>query len=91
VHDGGGNREQTVAALTKLIPKLIAKGWTFDRPAVTVQSHPLPGPHPSASPTGQTSPSQAPSSQAPSDPVTNKPPPQGEQGDGDGAVITPGA
>ncbi|GID96537.1 transglycosylase domain-containing protein [Amorphoplanes digitatis] len=42
VHDGGGEREQTVAALTKLIPKLKHDGWRFDMPERTVQSRPLP-------------------------------------------------
>jgi peptidoglycan/xylan/chitin deacetylase (PgdA/CDA1 family) len=41
VHDGGGNREQTIAALKKAIPKLLDEGWTFDFPATTVRAHPL--------------------------------------------------
>jgi peptidoglycan/xylan/chitin deacetylase (PgdA/CDA1 family) len=50
VHDGGGDRSQTVAALRKLLPRLIDQGWTFDRPAVTVQSHPLAGATPTSAP-----------------------------------------
>lgn len=55
VHDGGGEREQTVAALKTLIPKLLNEGWKFDLPERSVQSRPLPtasvtpSPHPSAS------------------------------------------
>ncbi|MFD0329720.1 polysaccharide deacetylase family protein [Streptacidiphilus monticola] len=30
MHDGGGNRGQTVAALAQLLPKLVAQGYTFD-------------------------------------------------------------
>jgi membrane peptidoglycan carboxypeptidase len=36
MHDGGGDRTQTVEALKILIPRLLAAGWTFDLPAVTV-------------------------------------------------------
>jgi len=57
VHDGGGDRSQTVAALKKLIPRLIHEGWSFDTPAVTVQSHPFdPPPDPSAPASGAASP-----------------------------------
>ena len=45
VHDGGGDRRQTVAALKKLIPKLLGQGWTFDLPQVTISAHPLSGAH----------------------------------------------
>ncbi|WP_236718009.1 transglycosylase domain-containing protein [Actinoplanes sp. TFC3] len=47
VHDGGGEREQTVEALTKLIPKLKREGWTFDLPERTIDAKPQPGPSPS--------------------------------------------
>ena len=30
MHDGGGDREQTVAAVDRLIPELQARGWRFD-------------------------------------------------------------
>ncbi|MDH6577710.1 polysaccharide deacetylase family protein [Kitasatospora sp. MAP5-34] len=33
MHDGGGDRSQTVAALKQLIPALTAQGYTFDFPA----------------------------------------------------------
>ncbi|MQS11718.1 polysaccharide deacetylase family protein [Streptomyces kaniharaensis] len=33
MHDGGGDRSQTVAALKQLLPWLIAQGYTFDFPA----------------------------------------------------------
>ncbi|GAB1689888.1 transglycosylase domain-containing protein [Krasilnikovia sp. M28-CT-15] len=42
VHDGGGDRRQTVEALTKLLPKLLAQGWTFDLPETTRPGHRLP-------------------------------------------------
>ncbi|WP_205622939.1 polysaccharide deacetylase family protein [Sciscionella marina] len=35
MHDGGGNRAQTIAALRQLIPKLLAEGWHFDFPSRT--------------------------------------------------------
>ncbi|MFI5936846.1 transglycosylase domain-containing protein [Actinoplanes sp. NPDC051494] len=62
VHDGGGEREQTIAALTKLIPRLKADGWTFDLPERTVASKPLPSlaPTPSTPPPSETPPSQEP-------------------------------
>jgi membrane peptidoglycan carboxypeptidase len=52
VHDGGGDRHQTVEAMRVLIPRLLAAGWTFDLPAVTVQAVPaeLPPAEASASP-----------------------------------------
>jgi peptidoglycan/xylan/chitin deacetylase (PgdA/CDA1 family) len=31
-HDGGGNRSQTVAALTYVIPRLLAAGYHFRTP-----------------------------------------------------------
>ncbi len=34
MHDGGGDRAQTVAALRQLLPWLVAQGYTFDFPAV---------------------------------------------------------
>ncbi|GAA4844221.1 hypothetical protein GCM10023235_20740 [Kitasatospora terrestris] len=33
MHDGGGDRSQTVAALAQLLPWLVAQGYTFDFPA----------------------------------------------------------
>lgn len=33
LHDGGGRREQTIAALTELLPWLVAQGYTFGVPA----------------------------------------------------------
>ncbi|MFJ3216196.1 polysaccharide deacetylase family protein [Kitasatospora sp. NPDC086801] len=33
MHDGGGDRTQTVAALKQLLPWLVAQGYTFDWPA----------------------------------------------------------
>jgi membrane peptidoglycan carboxypeptidase len=74
VHDGGGDRKQTVAALEDLIPSLLADGWTFDQPATTVKSSPHPpapstsvstSPHPPAPSTSTSvspSPSPSPSS-----------------------------
>jgi membrane peptidoglycan carboxypeptidase len=69
VHDGGGNRRQTVEAMRILIPRLLAAGWTFDLPEVTVQSVPL-SPPPSLSPSlpPSPSPSPAPSSSDPAPP-----------------------
>ncbi|MEV4706457.1 transglycosylase domain-containing protein [Actinoplanes sp. NPDC049316] len=69
VHDGGGDRRQTVEALRKLIPKLKRDGWTFDLPERTVASKPLkaspppspsvpPSAGPSVSPSGSPEPSQ---------------------------------
>jgi membrane peptidoglycan carboxypeptidase len=72
VHDGGGDRRQTIDALEKLIPKLLSEGWTFDRPEVTIQAHPLPSGSPSASASASTTPSPhqstQPSEQASTDP-----------------------
>ncbi|WP_307798077.1 transglycosylase domain-containing protein [Actinoplanes flavus] len=61
VHDGGGERDQTVAALTRLIPKLKSKGWTFDLPERTVRSEPLPTAPVKPTPSGSPSPSPSPS------------------------------
>jgi peptidoglycan-N-acetylglucosamine deacetylase len=33
MHDGGGDRSQTVAALRQLVPALLREGWIFDDPA----------------------------------------------------------
>ncbi|WP_255658174.1 transglycosylase domain-containing protein [Actinoplanes sp. L3-i22] len=81
VHDGGGDRKQTVEALRKLIPDLLADGWTFDFPETTIASKPQAGPTtpgPSASvsatpsdpvpPASSPTPSASSSSPAPSDP-----------------------
>ncbi|MGY1726784.1 polysaccharide deacetylase family protein [Geodermatophilus sp. SYSU D01062] len=35
MHDGGGDRRQTVDAVDRLIPLLREQGWRFDRPAKT--------------------------------------------------------
>jgi peptidoglycan/xylan/chitin deacetylase (PgdA/CDA1 family) len=66
VHDGGGQRDQTIAALKKAIPKLLHDGWAFDLPAVTVTAHALPAPSetPSANPPATPSEAVAPSSAA---------------------------
>jgi membrane peptidoglycan carboxypeptidase len=65
VHDGGGDRKQTVQALTKLIPKLLADGWTFDFPEVTQQAKALPSgsasPAPSPAPSATPAPTLTPS------------------------------
>jgi peptidoglycan/xylan/chitin deacetylase (PgdA/CDA1 family) len=77
VHDGGGNRQQTVDALAVLVPRLLAEGWTFDVPATTVKSHPLGGGDAaaavSAPPTPVTRPTPSSSPTAPAD--TSKPDP----------------
>lgn len=36
LHDGGGNRSQTVAALERLIPRIRAQGYEFAMPATTL-------------------------------------------------------
>jgi len=33
MHDGGGDRSQTVEAVDQIIPKLRSEGWRFDKPA----------------------------------------------------------
>ncbi|WP_461188515.1 polysaccharide deacetylase family protein [Arthrobacter sp. Z4-13] len=33
LHDGGGDRSQTVEAVDQIIPELKSEGWRFDRPA----------------------------------------------------------
>ena len=33
MHDGGGDRSQTVAAVDRIIPELRSRGWHFDTPA----------------------------------------------------------
>ncbi|MUN64504.1 polysaccharide deacetylase family protein [Kocuria sediminis] len=33
LHDGGGDRSQTVEAVDQVIPRLQAEGWRFDKPA----------------------------------------------------------
>jgi membrane peptidoglycan carboxypeptidase len=42
MHDGGGSREQTVAALKIVIPQLLSAGWTFDLPATSAAPVVLP-------------------------------------------------
>ena len=41
MHDGGGDRAETLAALRILIPQLLAEGWKFDLPAQTVAPVPF--------------------------------------------------
>ncbi|WP_239117853.1 transglycosylase domain-containing protein [Paractinoplanes ferrugineus] len=59
VHDGGGVRKQTVQALEKLIPQLLAEGWTFDFPETTSKAKPAAGPSVPPSPAGSPTPSPA--------------------------------
>lgn len=33
MHDGGGDRSQTVAAVDRIVPQLRSQGWRFERPA----------------------------------------------------------
>ncbi|MEU1469423.1 polysaccharide deacetylase family protein [Streptomyces sp. NPDC005761] len=33
LHDGGGDRSQTVAAVDRIVPELRSRGWRFERPA----------------------------------------------------------
>ncbi|MBX7443311.1 MULTISPECIES: polysaccharide deacetylase family protein [unclassified Arthrobacter] len=33
LHDGGGDRTQTIEAVDQIIPELKSEGWRFDRPA----------------------------------------------------------
>jgi membrane peptidoglycan carboxypeptidase len=75
VHDGGGDRRQTIDALRKLIPKLLHDGWTFDFPAVTIQAKPLPtSPAPATSPTSpQTSPTTSPTQESTTAPPASAP------------------
>jgi membrane peptidoglycan carboxypeptidase len=83
VHDGGGNRQQTVDALKILIPKLLADGWTFDLPQVTQKAHPLPSASPSspsASESSEPTPESTATSTTPTDGAT-KPGDGGTTGD----------
>ncbi len=77
VHDGGGNRQQTVDALKILIPKLISEGWTFDFPATTAATHQPSAPPSSgtpSTPTDQASPSgSASASPTPSESTSTEP------------------
>jgi membrane peptidoglycan carboxypeptidase len=83
VHDGGGERGQTIAALKKVIPRLLGQGWTFDLPKVTIAAHPLPGPRSTSPPSPPVSPSPTPSpspdpsgsAPAPNQPVAEEPTP----------------
>lgn len=65
VHDGGGDRRQTVEALRVLIPRLLAAGWTFGVPEVTAPAVP---PSPSAEPESGRLPTGQPSDPAPPPP-----------------------
>ena len=40
LHDGGGDRSQTVAALDRLIDELQERGYTFDTVSSAVQADP---------------------------------------------------
>jgi hypothetical protein len=85
VHDGGGDRRQTIDALKQLIPKLLSQGWTFDRPEVTIEAHPLPSGSPSASASASTTPSPSPSASSSVQPSTD---PGREAGSGPNAGPT---
>jgi membrane peptidoglycan carboxypeptidase len=63
VHDGGGDRQQTVDALKILIPKLISEGWTFDFPETTVTAH---APAPPSAPATSATPAAPPTESTPS-------------------------
>jgi peptidoglycan/xylan/chitin deacetylase (PgdA/CDA1 family) len=39
LHDGGGDRSQTVEAVDRIIPRLRARGWRFDLPARGGHAH----------------------------------------------------
>ena len=85
VHDGGGDRKQTIEALESLIPSLLNQGWTFDLPEVTQKAKALPARTPST----PSSPSSPPlhlgptTSASASEPA---PPPHGGKGDPNEAV-----
>ena len=76
VHDGGGEREQTLTALRELIPELRGDGWQFDLPETTVPAKPLPGVRPpTVRPPTVRPPTVRPSSVRPSStPAARKPP-----------------
>jgi len=78
LHDGGGDRRQTIDALKILIPRLRQQGWAFDQPMTTVRpssvpslvpASPSPAPAPEAT---DVTPSEFPSSAppSPSEPTT---------------------
>ena len=76
VHDGGGDRQQTVEAMRVLIPRLLAAGWTFDVPEVTVEALPADvpasaAPSPTLQPESAELPTPLPSDPAP--PATPEP------------------
>lgn len=64
MHDGGGDRTQTVQALERLIPQLLDDGWTFDLPATTVAPRQLDDLVPAGSPSLAPQPSSAPAGSA---------------------------
>ncbi len=70
LHDGGGDRAQTLTALRELIPELRDAGWRFDLPEVTVKAKPLPRP-PSPAPSSPAPSSPAPSRSAPPSPASS--------------------
>ncbi|GGL00274.1 transglycosylase domain-containing protein [Mangrovihabitans endophyticus] len=74
VHDGGGDRAQTVQALRTLIPELLADGWTFDLPETTVAARRLPSASPSGTPTRSGDPTSS-STPPPATPSSAAPPP----------------
>jgi peptidoglycan/xylan/chitin deacetylase (PgdA/CDA1 family) len=78
VHDGGGDRQQTVDALKTLIPALLADGWTFDLPAKTIRTLPPleSTPKPTPSPSPSVSAPTRPASEAPPDPELSQKSPE---------------
>jgi membrane peptidoglycan carboxypeptidase len=82
VHDGGGERQQTIDALEKAIPKLLGDGWTFDFPATTVQSHALPSTHEPSAPAATATTGGPENAGKPNGPTGDQPPSDGTGGDG---------
>jgi peptidoglycan/xylan/chitin deacetylase (PgdA/CDA1 family) len=81
LHFGGGDRQQTVDALNVLIPRLLAQGWTFDRPEITVHTRvPDPAPSPPTAAAGSRTSPSPPSGPSPSSSATVTPP-EAEPGD----------
>jgi membrane peptidoglycan carboxypeptidase len=89
VHDGGGDRRQTIDALSTLIPRLKKKGWSFDLPERTVSARPLENAQPSATPSPSPTPTPTPTPSA-----TSTAPPQpstpDELGGGEPAQVDAG-
>jgi membrane peptidoglycan carboxypeptidase len=74
VHDGGGDRRQTIDALKKAIPRLLDGGWKFDFPATTVQANALPAGHEEAGPTATATADPPTDAGKPSAPAGDQPP-----------------